>query len=158
MASITFSKEEFDAVKAKAEADYKKVGEVQCPYLNSKIAFNAKGLDHIKMKKWNHARSKDDQFMRLKLLHLAPSVLKESHTLQGIDQGNKMERIKINSRWEFKMVFVSYYDFISVISGCRIRIVVKNIENGPNYFWSIIPYWKQGNYRREMFEGNPEED
>lgn len=158
MTEIIFTKEEFDAVKTKAEKDYKSVTEVQCPYLNDIVAFNAKGLDHIKLKRWNHSRNEKDQFVRFKLLHLAPEILKKSHTLQGIDRGNRMERIKMNSRWESKMIMVSYHEFISVVSGCRVRIVVKKVGDSPYYFWSIVPYWKQGEYRKKMFEGNPQED
>jgi len=154
----SFTKKEFDAIKLKTEESYKNIGEVPCPFLNDIVVFNAKGLDHIKMKRWNHARNEKDQFVRLKLLHLAPALLKKSHTLQGLDQGNRMERIKVNSRWESKMVLVSYHEFIGVLSGCRLRIVVKKVDGSPYYFWSIIPYWKQGNYRKKMFEGNPEED
>lgn len=151
-------KEEFDALKSEVEEAYQNIGEVSCPYLNSTVAFNAMGLDHLKMKRWNHARNGHDQLIRLKLLHLAPEILKKSHTLQGIEQGNRMERIKINSRWESRMILVSYHEFIGVLSGCRLRIVVKKVGNSPYYFWSIIPYWKQGDYRKKMFEGNPEED
>ena len=158
MSGTTFTQEEFEAVRARAEQDYRKIVEVPCPYLNDKIAFNAKGLDHIKLKKWNQARILNDQYVRLKLLHLAPLVLKKSHTLQGLDEGNKLERIKINSRWETKTCHVSYHEFIAVVSGRRIRIVVKKVDNSPYYFWSIVPYWKQGEYRKKMFEGNPEED
>jgi hypothetical protein len=89
---------------------------------------------------------------------LAPAVLRKSHTLQGLDAGNKMHRVKVNGKWVERMVHVSYHEFISIISGCRIRIVVKKVDNGPYYFWSIIPYWKQGDYRKKMFEGNPESD
>lgn len=153
-----FTKKEFDAVKSEAEEFYKNIGDVPCPYLNATVSFNAKGLDHIKMKRWNHSRNERDQFVRLKLLHLAPAILKKSHTLQGLDQGNRMERVKINSRWESRMVLVSYHEFIGILSGCRLRIVVKKIGDSPYYFWSIVPYWKQGDYRKKMFEGDPEED
>ena len=158
MTEIIFTDEEFEKVKSIAEAEYKKIGDVQCPFLKTTVSFNAKGLDHLKLKRWNHAREKKDQWVRLKLLHLASEVIKSSHTLQGIDEGNKFERIKINSRWEKKMVRVAYYEFISVLQGCRIRIVVKKIDDGPAYFWSIVPYWKQGTFGKKMFEGNPEVD
>jgi len=150
MTELIFTKEEFGGVKTKAEEGYKNVVEVHCPYLNDKIAFNAKGLDHIKLKRWNHGRNEGDQLIRLKLLHLAPEIIKKSHTLQGIDQGNRMERIKVNSRWESRMTNVSYHEFIGVISGCRIKVIVKKVGDSP--------YWKQSDYRKKMFEGNPEED
>jgi len=56
------------------------------------------------------------------------------------------------------MILVRYYEFISVTHGCRVRIIVKRVGDGPAYFWSIIPYWKQTAYGNKMSEGNPEID
>jgi hypothetical protein len=153
---LAFTQEEFDVLKASAEEGYKKIGEIQCPFLNDRVAFNAMGLDHVKLKSWNHARTEMDQFMRLKLLHLAPEVIRKSHTLQGIEEGNRMERVKIHGRWESRVIHVSYHEFISVLKGYRVRVIVKKIDNGPYYFWSIIPYWKQGALKRQLFSGDPE--
>jgi hypothetical protein len=158
MNQASFTDAEFEQAKQEAESMYAKIGEVQCPYLGAKVAFNAKGLDHLKMKRWNHARSRSDQYVRLKLLHLAPEIIKKSHTLQGLDEGKKFERIKVHSRWEEKMIFVQYFEFIAVIKNRRMRIIVKKVDDGPYYFWSIVPYWKQGEFRRKMFEGDPETD
>lgn len=158
MAKISFTNKEFTDLKISAEELYEKIEEVWSPFLGVAVIFNVKGIDHLKMKRWNHARNRKDQYVRLKLLHLAPKVVKKSHTLQGIDEGNKFERIKVNSRWERRMMHVKYLDFISVIEGCRIRVVVKQVGDSQPYFWSIIPYWKQGDYGKKMFEGNPEED
>lgn len=158
MTEVVFTEAEFEQAKQAAEEMYAKIGEVPCPYLGAKVAFNAKGLDHIKMKRWNHARSRADQYVRLKLLHLAPEIIKKSHTLQGLDEGNKFERVKIHSRWENRMIFVQYFEFIAVIKNRRMRIVVKKVADGPHYFWSIVPNWKQGEFRKQIFEGNPETD
>lgn len=110
------------------------------------------------MKRWNHARVQEDQFMRLKLLDLVPKVLKKSHTVQGMDKGNKFERVKVSSRWETKMTYVEYHEFIAVLKAYRIRVIVKKIDNGPYFFWSLIPSWKQGSIKRQLFIGNLEED
>ena len=160
---ISFTKKEFDTLKTTAEDAYKLIGAVRCPYLQTDIAFNAKGLDHLKLKRWNHGRAEKDQFMRLKLLHLAPEILKQSRTLQGIKSSRHLERMKIHSRWEEKLVPVTYYEFISVQptphgDQSRVRIVVKQIDGGQPYFWSIIPYWRQRDQGKELFEGDPEED
>jgi hypothetical protein len=48
MTEKTFTEEEFESVKSKAEEDYKKIANVQCPYLESKVQFNTMGLDHNK--------------------------------------------------------------------------------------------------------------
>ena len=41
---------------------------------------------------------------------------------------------------------VSYYEFVAILEdkqeNKRVRVVIKQIENGPKYFWSIIPFWK----------------
>ena len=149
---------EFVSLRTKAESAYSTFGEVQCPFLETKIIFNAKGLDHIKFKQWNKARNRNDQIIRLQLVHLAPKVLKKSHTVQGIESGKKFERIKINSRWEMKMTHVTYYEFIAVMEKCRIRVIVKQINDAQPYFWSIIPYWKQGTLGKKLFSGTPEID
>ena len=151
-----FTNKEFTALRTETEVAYKKIGSVRCPYLDCAVTFNAKGLDRIKLKEWNKARNRDDQFIRLKLIHLAPEVLKKSHLAQGIEEGKKFERVKTNSRWESKLMHVTYYEFIAILQGCRVRIIVKKINSSPPYFWSIIPYWKQGRLGKKLFDGNAE--
>ena len=155
----SFTDEEFLRVKETAEIFYKTVPEVYCPYFKEKINLNAKGLDHIKFKSWQKARTRADQFMRLKSLRLIPEILTNSKTLQGVCHTNILEKKKINSRWENRLCEVSYYEFIAVIEKKRIKIIVKQIEGGEKHFWTIIPYWKMDNFnRRVLHEGDPEND
>jgi hypothetical protein len=135
--------EQFDSIKKSAEDFYKNVKEVYCPYFQEMVAFNAKGLDHIKFKEWNKTRLAQDQFMRLKFLNLASEIIKKSHTLQEYRELKNFERQKINSRWESRMVTVKYYAFVAIIRSARIKIIIKEIEGGKKFFWSICPYWKQ---------------
>ena len=55
---------------------------------------------------------------------------------------------------------VTYYEFIALIKRDRVKIIVKQIENGEFFFWSIIPYWgmHEGTRTRLFHEGIPEED
>jgi hypothetical protein len=156
--SEKFTNNEFIALRAKVEAEYRNITSVRCPYLDSEVIFNAKGLDHIKLKEWNKARNRSDQYIRLKLLHLAPEVLKKSRTVQGIESGKRFERIKVNSRWDTILTDVTYYEFIAVLEKCRVRVIVKKVGTTPPYFWSIIPNWKQGRLGKKLFDGNLEED
>ncbi len=64
----------FEKTKAEAEETYKKIGEVYCPYFKELVSFNAKGLDHIKFYEFGKARPMLDQYIRLRLLSLAPKV------------------------------------------------------------------------------------
>ena len=156
-----FTEADLNSIKPLAEEEYRKIGEVFCPYLQGKVSFNAKGLDHIKFKDWDKARPVQDQYMRLRLLKIAPEILKKSHTLQEFFEKNRLERQKINSRWEMRMIHVKYYGFVSIVNTHRIKIIVKEIQGGSMFFWSLIPFWKTrkdtaGTNKKILHEGDLE--
>lgn len=132
----------FDEIKSEAEKTYKTFGDVLCPYLHSNVTFNSKGLEHLKFKDRNKARSIQDQYIRLRLLKLAAGIISKSHTLQEYYETNHMEKINTNSQWTQRMVKVRYYGFISIVNNTRIKVIVKQIQEGKKFFWSIIPFWK----------------
>jgi len=143
MSKFNFKTEEdFWKVKEEKEKFYKAIGEVYCPYFKEKIKFNSKGWKHLRFKANRKARSKKDQYARFKLLYLAPEVLKQSHTLQGIWQTKGFEYQKINKRWENILKNITFYEFIAVLDNVRVKVIVKQVEDGEKYFWSIIPFWR----------------
>ena len=151
----------FEKVKAEAEDFYKKIGNVKCPYFKEEIAFNAKGLEHLKFTRVRQARARIDQYIRFRLISLVPKIVENSHTLQGISARKSFERIKTNSRWETVMRTSTYYEFVAFINSYRVRVVVKEVEGGGGkYFWSIIPFWKMDKItgQRVMYSGKPETD
>ena len=151
----------FNKTKQEAEDFYKTVGDIYCPYFKEKITFNAKGIEHIKFQRIRQARSHQDQYIRFRLIALAPQIIKNSYTLQGVSQRKSFERIKTNSRWETVMRSATYYEFVAVIKGYRVRVIVKEVEGGQGkYFWSVIPFWKMDKItgQRIMHSGKPETD
>ena len=152
--------ENFEEIKIKGEDFYKNLNEIYCPYFKEKVSFNAQGLEHLKYKQRNKSRQDKDQYMRFKLIHLAPEVLKISSSVQGILETKKFENIKIHSRVDKLLKNVIYYEFIAVIKRNRVKIIVKQIDGGKKFFWSIIPFWKMDvdTMTRIFHEGNPEED
>ena len=132
---ITFTEEQFREVKEKGEALYKSLDCVYCPYLKEKVSFGAKGLEHLKFKRREKARPERDQYMRFKLIHLAPEILRASHTLQGICETNKFERIRVHNRTDAILKPVAYYEFIAVVKRNRVRVIVKQIDDGQKFFW-----------------------
>jgi len=160
MGEFNLNEKDFDEVKKNAEHFYASIGEIYCPYLREKIPFNVKGLKHLKFKTDRRARLRNDQYARLKLLHLAPQILKESHTLQGVWKTKLFEMIKINSRWEHIMKEVTFYEFIAVLDSIRAKVIVKEIYGGEKHFWSVIPYWgiDKKNRKRILHSGDPEHD
>ncbi len=152
--------ENFEEIKTKGEEFYKDIGEVYCPYFKDKVSFNAKGIEHLKYKQRGKARNDNDQYMRFKLIHLAPEVLKISSSVQGILDTKKFEFIKSHNRTDKISVNVFYYEFIAVIKRNRVKVIIKQIDSGKIFFWSIIPFWGMNKLTmdRILHEGNPEED
>ncbi len=161
MGKFNFKDEEdFEKVRSEAEAFYNTVGEIRCPHFGEKVAFNAAGLKHLRFKSDMVARPRPEQYARLKLLTLAPQVLSLSRTVQGIWKTNHFERIRAHNRTDTILKPVSYYEFIAILDNVRVKVIVKQIESGQKFFWSVIPYWKIDlmNSRRILHSGNPEND
>lgn len=154
------SEELFNKTLQQATEQYGKTPEVYCPYFKDKVHLNAKGFEHIRLKAWNKARGRSDQYFRLKLLHLVPKILQESHTVQGIWHTHDWERVKSRGKWVKVLKNVAYYEFIAVVGKVRAKVVIKEIEGGVKFFWTIIPFWKMNTVtkQREMHEGDPETD
>ncbi|MEI6882767.1 MAG: hypothetical protein WCK82_15715 [Bacteroidota bacterium] len=135
----------FDAFREKAELLYKKIGEVYCPYFKEKVAFNEKGINHIKFKSLGFARERKDQLMRLKNIHLAPRVLAETHTLQERESKKEFIDVHTNTRNEKILKDITYYAFIAILFDenieKRVKVVVRQVSGGNKVFWSIIPCW-----------------
>lgn len=157
---MTLDLENFEEVRLKGEELYKALNDVLCPYFKQKVSFNAQGLEHLKFKKQRKARPQQDQYMRFKLLHLAPIVLKTSATLQGIWETKNFERTRLHSKTELVLKKVTYYEFVAVIEKVRVKVIVKEIEDRNKFFWSIIPYWgvDKNTQKRKLHSGYPEED
>ena len=151
---------DFEAVREKAEAFYATIDTVRCPYFQSKVAFNAKGIRHLKFKSDEVARSREDQYSRLKLVHLAPEVLKLSKTVQGIWNTQCLEIQKTNSRWERSLKNVTFYEFMAVLNNVRVKVIVKEVLGGEKHFWSVIPFLgiDKDKSKRILHSGDPEND
>ncbi len=152
--------QDFEKVRADAEVFYTSIGEVCCPYFVDKICFNSAGLKHLKFKSDKVARSHAEQYARFKLLAFAPQVLSLSHTVQGIWHTKHFERIRVHSRTDTILKPVAYYEFIAVLENVRVKVIVKQVDDGQKLFYSIIPYWKidSVNSRRVLHSGDPESD
>ncbi len=157
---LGFTEEQFKKVKEKGEIFYKSIVEIYCPYFKEKILFSSAGLEHLKFKRREKTRLEQDQYMRFKLIHLAPEIIKLSHTLQGSLKINKFERVRSHNRTDMVLKQVSYYEFIALIKRDRVKVIIKQIEDGQKFFWSIIPHWgmDESTKSRLFHDGFPEED
>jgi len=153
------SEEDFTEVKDRTEKLYQTIGNVYCPYFKEKVVFNSKGWKHLRFKSNRKARSRKEQYSRFKLFYLAPKILEQSHTLQGIWQTKKFEQQKTNSRWERILKEVTYYEFVAIMDNVRTKVIIKEVMGEEKYFLSVIPFWRinKATGRRILFS-NPEFD
>lgn len=161
MGKFNFKDEQdFEKVRTDAEVFYTTINKVRCPYFKEEVFFNMEGFKHLKFKSDKVARPRLEQYARLKLLNFAPQVLSLSKTVQGIWKTKHFERTRVHSRTDTILRPVTYYEFIAVLENVRVKIIVKQIEGGQKFFWSIIPYWRidSENSRRVLHSGNPEHD
>jgi len=157
---VKISEEEFVSILSEAQAKYESTPEVYCPYFKERVHLNSRGFEHIRLKRWNKARGRSDQYHRLRLLHLVPEMLRSSHTVQGIWHTSEWERVKRHGKWIQILKNVSYFEFVAVLGRVRIKVVLKEIEGGAKFFWTIIPFWKMNavTNKRILHEGNPVTD
>lgn len=160
---MQIDRRQFELIRKSAEEEYGKIGVVHCPYLRDVVHFNRVGFEHLLFKEWNKTRSEIEQYIRLKLLRLAPSIIGKSHTLQEFDERKVAVRQKINSRWETRLKIVRYYVFVAIIKDVRIKVIVKEINGGVKTFHSLYPSWKvvvknNGERTKKFFSGDPEID
>ena len=150
----------FEEVKNKCEEYYKTLTPVQCPYFQKQIGFNSQGLEHLKFKNHTRPRNPRDQYLRFRLIHLAPQILKLSRTVQGILKTKEFERMRVHSRTENILTHISYFEFIAILEDVRVKVIVKQIADGELFFWSIIPFWGTNEITKEKYlhSGNPETD
>jgi len=155
----------FEDIKSRAKKYYDDLNEIRCPYLGQEVHFGSAGFEHLLTKSWNRGRSRAEQYTRLRLVRLAVKVIENSHTLQEYDERKSFVRQKTNSRWEQHAKNVFYYVFIALFpdKGIRLKVVVKQIEGGLPFFWSIYPSWRiekdgNGSDKKIFYSGNLEED
>ena len=82
--------ENFEEVRERGEESYKSFLPTYCPYFKDKVHFTASGLEHLKFKRRNVARPRQDQYMRFKLLKVVLTILSDSKTLQGLYENKRI--------------------------------------------------------------------
>ena len=122
---------------------YARIGQVYCPYFRESVYFTRTGFEHLKLKHKYKARTEKDRAMRFRLLPIALKLLSSSYTLQGKIARNNFEYRYINNRKEIALVLVTYYEFMAIIDGKKIKVIIKQIENNERIFLSVIPLFKQ---------------
>ena len=127
--------------KQKTRKEYSKIGEVNCPaFPDEKIAYNAKGFNHIFYKGSRSEKGYKDIKTRLRLLSRSRELLKKSAVYQEEDW--------YYSKYKGKKKRIKFWVFEGVMEKRRIVVVVRQIGKGKKHFWSVIPGWRRSRFGR----------
>ena len=108
--------------------------EISCPaFPGEAVVLNSKGLHHIFYKGGvkKFARSEKESAVRASLVPRAIKVLKFQCFVQEeslLDLGNKK---------------IKFWAFEAVVDNRRIKVIVRQINDGKKHFWSVIPAWRR---------------
>ena len=162
---MQIDQEKLEKTKQEIKFLYEKIVKVRCPYLDEDVNFNSNGFAHLLSKSWQSGRTSIEQYQRLRLFPRAVDVIKKSHFVQEHYVVKIFVRTSSNNKWNKTLKNVTYYAFIAVFhqAGLRIKVVVKQIEGGQPFFWSIYPCWRTekdgvGNIKKIFYSGNLELD
>jgi hypothetical protein len=132
----------FKKVLVEAEAYYKTIGAVHCPYFNKKVTFNSDGFHHLRYKVAGSEREKSAQMYKFSLLPGAVEIVSSSGTLQQYRKQWGAVGRKKNSDGSRDMKEMEYFAFEGILgegnSMMRIKVIVRKVGNGEPHFWSVM--------------------
>ncbi len=132
--------ERYRREKEKAEAFYKSIGKVRCPYFGLDIVFNSDGFHHLQFSA-ERERSKQEQLLKFSLLPAVPHILRNAGTIQ--EYRHTMEPVgqRRFSDGAREMREIEYWGVIAITKGSkpiRVKIILRRVGNGNIVFWSVM--------------------
>ena len=119
-----------------AKKFYKKIGRVLCPALNEYVIFNNKGFNHLirKLKR----RSRTEQRKRFLLLPFAERIILNPKAKIEYRSQSKKLKIKQGKNKVLQNSIIQEWGFEEVIANLKIKVVIRQINNGQKFFYSIM--------------------
>jgi hypothetical protein len=125
------------ACKKWAKKFYKTIGIVLSPALdNQYVSFNNTGFTHLIRKM--SLRSRNEQKRRFLLLPKVESIIKNPKALIVYRKEEKKILIKKKEAKILKESIVHYWTFVCFTDSKRIKVVIRQINNGSKHFYSIM--------------------
>jgi hypothetical protein len=119
--SYTLNKMGYEACKNWAQNFYKNIGSILSPALdNQPVSFNNTGFNHLIRKL--SVRSRNEQKRRFLLLPKVESIITNPEAVI-------VYRKKLN---------VHYWTFIHHVDSKRIKVVIRQVNNGSKHFYSVM--------------------
>jgi len=110
----------------KSKAKYRTIGRVPCPAFDGEfVYFNKYGWNHL-LRKGKNARDRFEQLKRINLMLISPFIIANSKQISEY-RTNSIESVQ-GHFWSFRMN----------INGDHLRVVVRQLNNGPKHFFSVM--------------------
>ena len=127
----------YPAYKKWAKKFYKKIGAVLSPALdNQYVSFNNTGFNHLIRKL--SLRSRNEQKRRFLLLPRAESIIKNPKAIIVYRKEEKKILIKRKEIKILKESIIHYWTFVYFTDSRRIKVVIRQVNNGSKHFYSIM--------------------
>ena len=142
------SKEElasYQKIREDARVFYTQIRRIDCPAFNNEsVYFTANGFHHLRYSSDGKERPRKTQTMKYKLLSKAVTLIARTTTYQEYEERliNNYRKIR-----QGKHTFCRYWGFVAIISGFRIKVIIRQLGNGKKEFRSIIPAWEIRAYK-----------
>jgi hypothetical protein len=127
----------YGACKKWAKKFYKKIGTIISPALdNQYVSFNNTGFNHLIRKL--SLRSRNEQKRRFLLLPRAESIIKNPKAIIVYRKEEKKILIKRKETKILKESVIHYWTFVHFTDSKRIKVVIRQVNNGSKHFYSIM--------------------
>lgn len=127
----------YETCRKWAKNFYKKIGAVLSPALdNQYIFFNNTGFNHLIRKL--SLRSRHEQKRRFLLLPRAEAIIKNPQAIMVYRKEKKKILIKRKETKALKESTIHYWTFVYFTDSKRIKVVIRQINNGNKHFYSIM--------------------
>ena len=137
MAKRNLNKMGYEVCKKWAKNFYKKIGSILSPALdNQYIFFNNTGFNHLIRKL--SIRSRNEQKRRFLLLPKVESILKNPKAIVVYRKEEKKILIKRKKVKVLKESIIHYWTFVHFTDSKRIKVVIRQINNGSKNFYSVM--------------------
>lgn len=118
-----FTQEQFKKTLQKAhEIYFSWEKEFHCPYFDETIKITRSGWTHLLTEK----RPKHQKYWRAKHFTYIPEIIQKTTTLQK-------ETLRHSSAGKIR-----HWSFVSLEDGIALEVVIRQIENQPNHFYSFV--------------------
>jgi hypothetical protein len=133
--------EQFERTKERARNLYHSIREIYNPYFASRITLNSDGFHHLEFSA-RRARTKEEQYLKFRLLSRALEVIRKSGTVQ--EYRKSLVRVGKPSKRDglTPMKEAEYWGFVAIVGtshSIKIRVIVRKIGAGNLTFWSVMP-------------------